>query len=375
MGKKIFLALAALLVAFAVYYRAGGIKDDTDLPFVDDPAVKGKWRSVDFVKSPEAFRPGVKTWRDDLFLKGLTFLEGGKMFETWLNWTNGYVVNKEDGTAAAYSIRDLGGRQYLFFQWKTPEYTVFRKPPWYYVLERGGYLGDGVDIIKDDIKLPFVDDPAVLGGWTSVDFVREPGDFRAGRRKWDGDLFLKELVFLPGGKCPNGWLTWTKGVVLHHGNSTASRYEIRNIDGAEYMFFEWKSGDYTIRHRKPLYYVLRKTAPLRADNIDLPFVDDPRVVGRWGSVDFVEDPDQFNPAGRVWNSELYLKELVFRPGGKSDKPWWTWTKGVVLHHGDKTASRYEIKKISGAEYMFFEWKNGDYVFRGMKPNCYVLKRK
>jgi bla regulator protein BlaR1 len=190
-----------------------------------------------------------------------------------------------------------------------------------------------------------------------------------------GGLFLKELVFLPDGKSPDGWLTWTKGAVLHHGDKTASRYEIKKINGVEYLFFEWKSGDYVIRHQAPKYYVLKKEAAVRTDNIDLPFKNDFRVIGEWESVDFVEAPENFNPAAKAWTSDLYLKKLVFLPKGQGGNPWWTWTKGVVMHQGDKTASHYEIRKIKGAEYMFFEWKSGDYVLRGAKPFYYVLKKK
>ncbi|HAN04449.1 MAG TPA: hypothetical protein DCW72_05945 [Elusimicrobia bacterium] len=229
--------------------------------------------------------------------------------------------------------------------------------------------------LEDDINLPFVNDPAAIGRWESVDFVEEPGEFTPGERARGGDLYFKELVLLPEGKSPSGWWTWTKGAVMHTNDHTASRYEIKKISGADYMFFEWKSGDYTIRHQKPKYYVLKKTAEVRRDKIDLPFKDDPAVTGAWESVDFVETPGKFDPAVRAWKGDLYLKELVFLPKGKGGKPWWTWTRGVVMHQGDKTASKYEIKKIGGAEYLFFEWKSGDYVFRGAKPFYYVLKKK
>jgi bla regulator protein BlaR1 len=228
--------------------------------------------------------------------------------------------------------------------------------------------------LEDDLNLPFVNDPAVIGTWRAVAFVGSPAEFTPGAAP-AGDLYLKELVFLPGGKSPNGWLTWTKGAVLHHGDKTAARYEIKKLGGAEYLFFEWKSGDYTLRHAKPQYYVLKKQAAIRRDNTDLPFRDDPAVLGAWESVDFVEAPEKFNPGARAWQGDLYLKELVFLPKGKGAKPWWTWTKGVVLHSGDQTASKYEIKKLAGADYMFFEWKSGDYIFRGAKPFYYVLKRK
>jgi len=229
--------------------------------------------------------------------------------------------------------------------------------------------------LVDDTNLPFVNDPAVIGTWESVDFVAKPGDFKPGAAVPAADLYLKELVFLPEGKSPNGWLTWTQGAVMHKGDGTASRYEIKKLGGTEYMFFEWKSGDYTIRHRPPQYYVLKKTSGIRHDNINLPFKDDARVVGAWESVDFVESPGKFDPGARAWGGDLYLKELVFLPKGKGGNPWWSWTKGVVMHHGDKTASKYELKKIGGAEYMFFEWKSGDYILRGAKPFYYVLKKK
>lgn len=236
------------------------------------------------------------------------------------------------------------------------------------VVNKAGHL-------EDELSLPFVNDAAVIGAWHSVDFVAKPELFSPAKRAWGGDLFLKELVFLPEGKSPNGWLTWTKGVLMHHGDKTASRYQIRELNGEKYLFFEWKSGDYTIRHRAPEYYVLKKAAEIKRDKTDLPFKNDPAVVGEWESVDFVESPEKFNPAVRVWRGDLYLKELVFLPKGKGGKPWWTWTKGVVMHHGDKTASKYEIMKIAGADYLFLEWKSGDYIFRGAKPFYYVLKKK
>jgi bla regulator protein BlaR1 len=111
------------------------------------------------------------------------------------------------------------------------------------------------------------------------------------------------------------------------------------------------------------------------DNIDLPFVNDPQVIGQWVSVDFVADPADFTPDKPSWKGKLYLKGLSFLEDGKTAQPWWTWTKGVVMHHGDKTASRYEIKEINGTSYLFFEWKSGDVTISGMKPHYYVLSKK
>jgi bla regulator protein blaR1 len=112
--------------------------------------------------------------------------------------------------------------------------------------------------IVDKIDVPFENDPAVVGHWTSVDFVASPEQFKPGRKQWRGDLYLKELEFQPEGQFPQRWLTWSKGLVMHNGNQTAAAYQIRELDGAKYMTLEWKSGDYIIRHEKPSYYVLKK---------------------------------------------------------------------------------------------------------------------
>jgi hypothetical protein len=112
---------------------------------------------------------------------------------------------------------------------------------------------------RDVIDLPFVSDPQVIGEWKSVDFVPTIADFNPDKHNWPEDkLFLKGLTFLEDGKMPERWMTWTKGMVIHHGDQTSSHYEIKEIKGRPYMFFEWKSGDVTISGMKPCYYVLKK---------------------------------------------------------------------------------------------------------------------
>jgi bla regulator protein blaR1 len=114
--------------------------------------------------------------------------------------------------------------------------------------------------IVDNINLPFVNDPEIIGTWQSVDFVKEISDFNPENIKRQGDLYLKGMTFLKKGKTPQGWWGWTKGVIMHYGDKTAAKYEIKQIKGSKYLFLEWKSGDYTIRHMKPQFYVLRKSS-------------------------------------------------------------------------------------------------------------------
>ena len=51
-----------------------------------------------------------------------------------------------------------------------------------------------------------------------------------------------------------------------------------------------------------------------------------------------------------------------------------WTKGFVLRKWNSTACAYEIQIIDGVEYLFIEWKSGDYIYGGMEPDYYVFKR-
>lgn len=110
------------------------------------------------------------------------------------------------------------------------------------------------------------------------------------------------------------------------------------------------------------------------DKIGYPFQNDPAVLGRWESVDFVKNIKDFDPNTRAFKGDLYLKEMTFRKNGKTHKRFWIWTKGLLFHSGDKTASRYTIQQFNGTPYMFLEWKSGDYVIRHQKPKYYVLRK-
>lgn len=293
--------------------------------------------------------------------------------------------------------------------------------------------------IVDKIDYPFVDDPAVLGVWTSVDFVQEIAEFDPVQPNWQGELYLQKLDFLAGGGTRvkashdsglrSGPWDWTKGLLMHGGGDhSAAAYEIRSINGVDYLFLEWKSGDYIIRHAKPAYYVFVWSAasedvdaepasdddsrehaavpiPLWTsedtrpdyvpetswldedgrirDETDYAFVDDPAVLGEWASVDLVRDIDDFDPAERRWQGSFWLVGLEFGAQGRlgcrygDDEEFGvsesaTWTKGLLLQ-GD-IAPAYVIQSFDGVDYLFLEWKSGDYTIRHTKPSYYVMRR-
>lgn len=55
-------------------------------------------------------------------------------------------------------------------------------------------------------------------------------------------------------------------------------------------------------------------------------------------------------------------------------PAFSWTSRVLINKADRTAGKYLIKTLHGVDYLFVEWKTGDYVLRDEKPNYYVLVR-
>jgi bla regulator protein blaR1 len=254
----------------------------------------------------------------------------------------------------------------------------------------------------DKTDYPFVNDPEVIGKWEAVDFVKNQQDFTLKGKSWDGELFLKSLVFIKEGKmlcaveteilAPSSF-SWSKDMILNKEDKTLSKYEIKKIDGASYLFFEWKNGDYIFHNMKPSYYVLKKVdsndysdfKPLQIveDKVDFQFIDDQQMIGQWQSVDFVQDKEKFKPGKKDWRGDLYLTEMKFDNVGimtytttkrQSSDPAITWAKGFVLNRINKTASKCEIREMEGSAYMFYEWKSGDYFLRGMKPSYYVLKK-
>ena len=264
-----FVALCALgvkLKAQDPLLPGRPIFDRVDYPFVNDPELLGGWRSVDYVKEPQDFKPGQRQWKDDLFLKELYVKPGGSTSWAW-TWTRGLFLHDGERTASRYEIQSLAGGTYLFFEWKSGDYTYLHRKPHYYVLVKDPGLVVPETRVADKVDYPFVDDPAVRGVWKAVDFVRTPELFHPGHRAAWGDLYLERIEFLEGGRSLLGFkggqtvdrILWTRGLVLDAKNRVAPRYQIQRLEGRTFMFFEWKSGDYTRHAMAPQYYVLEKT--------------------------------------------------------------------------------------------------------------------
>jgi bla regulator protein BlaR1 len=244
------------LPAGSVIDANGRIVDKIDYPFENDPCAIGGWRAVDLVKYVDKFTPGVKSCKGDLFLKELFIMEGGRT-NLAFSWTKGLILHYGDRTASEYYIEEIDGDKYMFLEVKSGDYVFRHMKPRYYVLVKDDRLAYVETKTEDKIDYPFVDDPNVIGTWVSVDFVDGIEKFKPGEKQWKGDLYLKQMVMQPDGKMDNSSSTWTKGLILNPDMKTASRYLLQNMEGSTYMFFEWKSGDYTARQMYPKYYVLK----------------------------------------------------------------------------------------------------------------------
>ena len=100
--------------------------------------------------------------------------------------------------------------------------------------------------------------------------------------------------------------------------------------------------------------------------------------------DFVIHKEDFDPDKQNWKREdLFVLGAEFRENGVhisttqngTNSVTCVWTKGLVLNRREKTASAYEIKTIGGTEYLFREWKPGDYSFGGGRVYFYVFTRE
>ena len=82
----------------------------------------------------------------------------------------------------------------------------------------------------------------------------------------------------------------------------------------------------------------------------------------------------------AWKS-LEFKEngeavSVFYNGNTvSDRRAQEWTRGYFLRKWTSSACAYIIRVIEGKEYLFVEWKSGDYIYGGMDTNYYVFERE
>ena len=256
-------------------------------------------------------------------------------------------------------------------------------------------LREQAEEVREEIALPFEDDPSVVGKWEVIGEYAVKEDFFA-QRPSEGENFgerIREICFLSGGQ--RYWCYgWTRGKLLHENGdgSTVNEFTTEEYEGQRYMFVRWKSYEYR-RGGEPTVLVLRQkdnvsyTAEELAvrDDIDRPFVPDDRVLGKWRAVAYCPSPREFDPQ-RHSRERCFFSETEFFPEGEIVSLYGcgeqrvagahrqTWTKGFVLRKWNETACAYCLREVEGQEYLFIQWKSGDYIWGGMEPEWYAFVR-
>ena len=254
-------------------------------------------------------------------------------------------------------------------------------------------LGDETEQPKKDI--PFVNDNNVIGKWeiqgvfaVKEDYAQNVFCDKTGF--YGGDV--KYLYFLPDGEEYWGY-SWTKGYFISNAYLTGSaynEYEIEEKSDGTYMLITLRETEVS-RGGKPTYLLLKKSdsnrysaeSIARKDDIDKPFVNDERIIGKWKAHSFLCNKAEF-PQEEEPIDDLYFKEIEFYSDGNcrcvyadavfEGEDTVVWTKNYLLRKWNWSACEYEIRTVGEKNYMIIEWKSGDYRYGGYDTNYYVFTK-
>lgn len=232
------------------------VVENTDLPFVNDEKVIGKWEIV----SDETYVGGKR--------RELYFLPDGE--EYWCySWTKGKLIYSDgvNSFVNEYTTEEHSDGLYMVIRFKSYDYLKSGKvtPIVLRQADNRRYSREEISR-KDNIDIPFRNDEQLTGKWKAVDFILAKEEFLPSVHK--SGLYFSEVTFLEDGECiavygnetikGKAQISWTRGYMLRKWNRTACAYEIRSIDGRDYLIMEWKSGDYRFGGMDTDYYVFER---------------------------------------------------------------------------------------------------------------------
>lgn len=233
--------------------------------------------------------------------------------------------------------------------------------------------------------MEFINDDNVIGKWEYIDVVTTFEDFDPLQIKNPVmEKGFEEIYFLPNGK--GYWIFegWTKGfIAIHYGGDDpilTFKYTIKNISGCDYIFIEVNNDDgefiNVLKKVSSKHFELSDFA--RRENINLPFEYDEKIIGKWKTVAYVENIEDFHDQINTTQT-LWLEYIIFYKNGQATRKYFEqdiwqdkWTKGALLDLKKSLVSKYFFKKINNVEYMFLEWKMGNYVYAGKPATYYVF---
>lgn len=227
--------------------------------FVNDTRVIGKWKKLAIVDKKQDFALGKFNQDQDIFdFKEIYFLPNGE--EYWVfSWTKEILYLKD--RKLPYEIID--DKLYVgivdYKSGNIDNYAVYEQ------VDNKQYKKQDIEI-KDNIDIPFIKDEKSIGLWQVVDLVHKPEEFNPDKKQFKYEFFLASYNLEPTGRVVttfnNGrvsaFSTWSKGVIICKNDFTVSEYQIKTLNGEDYMIVEWKSGDYVYGGEVRCYYCLKK---------------------------------------------------------------------------------------------------------------------
>lgn len=247
-----------------------------NIPFTDAPEVVGKWELCGMLRDETDFSSAQEIPPEAHIFKEIIFMPGGANVWSYF-WTKGifYTMSGKHGSAVANPYRTVrqNGEHYMiiYFMKDNDVSTDKALPVLYRQIDTVAYSEDQMRPRIDRVDYPFVEDPAVSGSWSVVDFVRRAEDFDPTHQQTPKKLLATtDLQFLPRGICIKyaraessgkkvSWgLSYTKGLVLNRTHMTAEEYIIKSFDGKDYLLVEHKSGDYAFGGIEPYWYVFER---------------------------------------------------------------------------------------------------------------------
>lgn len=224
----------------------------------------------------------------------------------------------------------------------------------------------------------------IIGKWELVDTIKNIEDFNLNKlQNCAAEPPFKEIYFLPNAE--KYWIFEgyeNNKLFVHYGGDDpilTFEFVVKNIENTNYMFL-----NITDYNANKYIMVLKQTSTKeysvfeigRRENINLNFVPDNKILGMWKTVSYVQNINEFS--GKNYDNTLWLQTINFKEDGTVirtyfDESWEDkWTKGKLLDQKKQVVSNYTFKTINNTEYMFLEWKMGNYVYGGQEAEYYVF---
>lgn len=244
------------------------------LPFENDAQVVGKWQLCGKILDENDLK-SLEDVGADIADKEIIFMPGGAFAWKYF-WTKGtlYRISPKYTFAIPNSYKTLekDGVNYMIVQFMSDEcidngddtlLILYRQ------IDTVAYTEHQIRPHIDKTDLPYVDDESVLGLWVALDYVPTIPDFDSQERySNDEDIYMVDIKFLSRGICTRTirtmsgnatyMLRYTKGFVLNDKEMTAEEYQIKSIDGKDFLFVQHKSGDYFYGGMTPHWYVFER---------------------------------------------------------------------------------------------------------------------